>query len=225
MHATAKKFKNIGRSKNFVVAAVIVLLVILFAYLFRGWIRITLLPRSASVMFSGQVHSTFNDETAKLSDPLSKLGYKNVTTDNQGCKMIIASRFHELIGCSFQASAYSRLSDLSVSPDGFKTYAATLMAALQKEGWSGTYTNDGPYTSLGKLADSLAAGIDYQPNASYTKSVGKVSCIFESHTAFSKPFPPAVGSEISCVRVLMVFGNPYADIQNNPANSQSQGKP
>jgi hypothetical protein len=103
-----------------------------------------------------------------------------------------ASRFHTKIFCS---SVYKAYSDkvASLSPD-LGVRAARLDALLKANGWQGGNT------TLTTLGQNIAKGIDWTPDAAYAKQFGKIFCLADFNTAFSKPKPPAMSGNISCSR-------------------------
>jgi len=193
--------------KWFVILPLVLLIIAAGSYLARGWIRVTVIPAGASLVYEHSVQSVYNKETATLNDPLRSLGFKNIIHAPAKCQLAWAQNIHTSVECVSSSSSYMIIGDTDRA--ALVNNAKSLSERLQNNAWQGTYSNSGPYTSLLTLATSISSGIDWQPDAAYTKQVGNTSCTIDFNTAFSKPKPAAIAGRVDCWRQVDVFGNPY----------------
>lgn len=185
----------------------ILVVIIGLAFFGRGWIRKTAEPKVVAVTSGSSVRKTAEQQLNILGNPLEQMGYKNISKSSV-CFMATARSIHTEVTCNYVLSAYSKISDLKNSYQ-LNSKAATIETALKNNGWEGIYgLGASPYTSLTRLSKSLSSGIDYQPDAAYIKSIGKITCIFDSNTAYSHPAPAAISSRYVCSKAFEVFGSP-----------------
>jgi hypothetical protein len=177
-------------------AALVVLA--LLCFVFRGWIRATVVPDLYSVTYGSSINSTLNKEYNALGKPFDILGATNVK-HTKTCQLVYAKGFHMEIDCS---AMYSSFSDkvTSQSPS-LADRAKTLEANLSKQNWQGGNT------SITLLGSEIAKGTDWEPDAAYQKTIGKTQCLADFNTAFSKPKPPAIAGMVVCNRLFDLFGN------------------
>ena len=171
----------------------------------------TVAPRAVEALYGNSAQKIYQDEAAKIQDPLVLIGYQDAqpTITSSGCHTMFANGFKTQIVCGY---SYDLMQDMPASDEDKQALAANaekLQALLQANGWQGEYANDGqPYTSLVKLVTSLNAGIDYQPDATYQKQAGDVTCTFGNNTAFSSPDTPKMSTQIYCSRTFNLVGDP-----------------
>ncbi len=199
-----QKFYN--RKWGLILFAVVV--IIGLAFIGRGWIRMTAEPKTVSVFYNSNVKRIRDAEYGKLQSPLALLGYSTPYTQHTGCQTTLAQSIHTLVSCTYSYNSFKQTSQDAQAKASLNADAAKLQGLLQKNGWSGQYTDTGQYTSLTKLVSSITSGIDYQPDAAYQKNIGKVFCLFDSNTAFSRPNPPAIASQFTCSRDVNFLGKP-----------------
>lgn len=178
-------------------------------FVLRGWVRETILPKTIHTIYGSSVSKVYKNEMSKLQNPASLLGYTNSATKDT-CFRVKAKGLKTLISCESSSNNFREIT--SQDTGILLTNATNLQADLKTNGWQGEFTNEGvPYTSLVKLVNSLTSGIDYQPDATYTKKVGDVTCSIGTNTAYSKPNPPAMSTQITCYRTFNVLGEPSWD--------------
>lgn len=191
------------KSKLFLSLAVCVVLVgILF--LARGWVRGTVMPKTATIIYGHTIQSTFDAQIKNLDDPLTKLGYSKITKTNATCILGTARSIHTEMYCYAKYEAYGTVPTIGHAKTILNTNAQTIQDAATSNGWSG----GGRDNQLTKLVSSVTGNIDYNPDASYQKQFGATYCMFSSNTAFSHPKLAAMSSYISCTRTVDWFGKP-----------------
>ena len=206
--------KEMWRTRRWQLVVGLVVLVLLVLFLLRGWIRNTIIPRSAGVFVGNSVQTTADQQLSKLGDPFKTFGYTNINRHDYGgnhtvCTLGVAHLYHTEVNCQSGQSAYNKTTEMGSSK---KLNAAAVAAekALKSNGWDGVYGLGGSrYTSLTRLVKSVTNGIDYQPDAFYQKHVGNITCTFDSIDSFSKPGAPAISSHYSCSRTIDVLGSPW----------------
>ncbi len=202
--------KKSPRSKMTGIRILLVLLALLIVlFLFRGWIRKTVVPAGVQAVYGDSVQSVYQDEVQKLAGPLAKLGPDNTVIRIDGCRMLKAADVRIQVECGYEKDKYLIVGNSEQATNSLKTTAVELQALLKANGWNGVYDNNNPeHTSLVKLFTSVANGIDYQPDAYYEKQVGGVSCWFDANTAFSQPSPAAVSAKLYCSKSFNFIGEP-----------------
>lgn len=170
----------------------------------------TVAPATIKTLYGNPAQKAYQDEAAKLQDPLALLGYADTTptSGTTGCYTVLANGLKTQVSCNYN---YDLGQDIPTNPQAKQTLVANaekLQALLQTNGWQGEYSNDGEYTSLVKLVSSLTSGIDYQPDATYQKKIGNVECLFSNNTAFSSPDTPKMSTRFYCTRTFNIVGQP-----------------
>ncbi len=189
----------------------VVVLGLALGFLLRGWLRVTVAPAVVTVTQGRSAKSAFYSEMDKLGQPLTVLGYENVEPLLTGCKLSTAQMLSTSFHCSYTFKAFKEVPTDQAGKDAIIQSAAELQITLQENGWSGEFIESEEYTSLTKLVKNINAGIDYTPDASYLKSVGDVTCLFGSNTAFATPDAPAIASFFTCSRNIDWLGAPTAN--------------
>lgn len=168
----------------------------------------TAIPAITKQVKFGQIEDVYSTEIAKLGEPFNALGVKNLTGEEGKCITGYADRFKISVSCVRSQTAYATLEDRSLTAEQIVANAQTLQNTLQAEGWKGIFAESDDATSLSKLVQNIAKGIDYTPDATYIKQVGSISCVFSSHTAFSAPDKPAFETQLWCGQEFYPFGLP-----------------
>ena len=177
-------------------AAVVVL--ILALYLGRGWIRGTFEPVAISVTAGRNAKQTLDEQLKALNSPFKTLGI-NTTQSSNECRLSYAKKFHSQITCSATTNGFAKLS--ANQQTALAGGSASLEKLLKSNGWSGMNT------SITTLGTNISKGIDYTPDAAYQKTIGKITCVADFNTAFSRPRPAAINGSITCVRVYEILGS------------------
>jgi hypothetical protein len=211
MKPVAKHKSSLAQLKQhrWLTAVGIVLVLFLVLFIFRGWVRMTAMPAGTEVLYGNSVEETYQDEMSKLQNPLAMLGYAAAEPTAHGCHTMLANGLKTQIDCQYEVKLTQTIDDNSESKQKLNANAEKLQTLLKQNGWQGEYANDGqPYTSLVKLVSSITSGIDYQPDATYSKRVGNTQCFLQNYTAFSQPDPPAMSAHVSCYRTVNILGQP-----------------
>lgn len=195
------------------ISAAVILTILVMMFVFRGWLRVTVMPKTADMLHAGKLDKVANDEFAKLQSPLEALGYKNIEKKPATCKLDAAKRFATGFYCLAQSSAYQEINQNASTKETMSANAAKLQKLLEDNGWEGTYTNDTELTSLETLVSNINKGIDYTPDAAYSKTMGNITCIFDSNTSFSSPGAPAIATHYGCGQSLKFLGDPTASTE------------
>lgn len=193
-------------SKALVIGFVIIFVVVLSSYLARGWIRVTAVPKTIQLFEAHSLRVDTTNELSLLAEPFSSLGYETVNKSPSACYINVAQNFSEEVGCSYTLSAYDVIPQNDATKTTLDAASKKVENALQKNGWTGEYSDTGQYVSLHKLVTNITNGIDYTPDASYYKQSGPLMCVFQATTAFARPKPPAMSLQISCNKTYKVFG-------------------
>lgn len=211
MKTTRKSKSQISKSKNrkLPVGFGVALALVAGLFLFRGWVRMTVLPNTVEAVYADSVQKVYQDEMGKLQNPLALLGYQVTLPASAHCYTVVANGVKTQVDCSYGYDVSQETPTDTEAKQALNANAEKLQALLQANGWQGAYSNDGqPYTSLVKLVSSITGGIDYQPDATYLKQIGNVECMFGNNTAFSHPDPAKMTTRISCSRTINILGQP-----------------
>jgi hypothetical protein len=191
-----KSKKSNDFKRPLILIPLLLLLLLLVCYLGRGWIRRSLVPSLAEVVYARRVQSTFDKEYGALGNPFETLGMNNIKTTKE-CTLIYARHFKVQVYCAVSYSSYSdKVSNLH--PD-LSIRSKTLEQTLESKDWIRGNT------SLETLGTNISTGIDWTPDAAYMKTVGKTFCLTDFNTAFSKPKSPALSGSISCSQPFQIF--------------------
>lgn len=186
-------------SKNkdwYVVVPTLVILILIATFLSRGWLRRTVVPSAVNPVYGHPVQATLDKEYDILGKPLDTLGLPSHARTGK-CAMIGAQHFKITVDCSYIYKSYSDKVN-GLKPD-LGARATTLEASLKNNGWTGGNT------SISTLGQNINKGIDWTPDAAYTKQVGKTFCLADFNTAFSRPKPPALSGMVLCSRTFQLF--------------------
>ena len=207
-HTKKEKSDNkLIKRKPWLIAGSLVVIVLL-AFLFRGWFRMTVIPKTIHAVYGNSAEEVLKAEAAKLQDPISLLGFVSEEPNFGGCSTAFAKRISTQVICSYQIPEWREIAQDPQAKADLAANADKLQSLLKENGWQGEYSEDGTYTSLKKLISSINAGIDYQPDATYQKQIGNVHCYLQSNTAFASPAPPAFATRMFCSRTFNVLGEP-----------------
>jgi|GEM_PF-3263470 len=178
--------------------AVPLALVVVFSlgYLARGWVRYHAEPTLVA-WSADQSSKVIKGQSSELGDPFNRMGFGNVDKASQ-CVLTYAKGFSSELSCGTDYKAFS--SNINGLKPDLATRGSTLQIALQANGWTSGNT------TLAELAGNISKGIDYTPDATYFKVVGKYNCLVSFTTAFSKPKPPAIAGDMSCSRQYGIMG-------------------
>lgn len=194
----------------FVVLGILVVLGVL-GFVSRGWIRTSVEPKFVEKTYGHTLEKVANNELKKLGDPFNALGYATTTVEGPTCRLATAHKFSTALSCTYTIKAYQETPQADADKKASNEAAIKTQQLLKSNGWDGEYGTKSPYTSLAELVSNINKGIDYTPDAAYTKVIGDVSCLLDSNTAFSSPKAPAIASNMYCSRDVYLFGQPTGD--------------
>ena len=184
----------------------IIIVLMMLAFLFRGWLRVTVIPKTTGIFYLHSVDTTFMDQSKLLNDPITSLGLPAGSKD-KACNLQQAQRLHTQVLCSVAEQSYAKLQHMATA----EQQAAQLQAKLASSGWQGGSNG----VTLTSLIDGIAQGKDYSPDAYYEKVVGNNDCVFDTMIAYSNPQQPAIRATFSCDRTINIFGSFKGQIYNS----------
>ena len=184
------------------IGGLIVLLFLLF--IVRGWMRVTIIPKTAAIFYTNGIQNTQNNELKQLNNPFKTLSSTANPKTSTGCSLELAQSIHTQIDCNVSQLVYAKLPVTAAGQSSIQAKAQTLQTLLSIDGWSG----GGNGVTLTSLIDGTAKGIDYSPDAYYEKVIGNNDCVFDVMIEYANPQPPAVNISLSCDRTLDVLGAP-----------------
>jgi hypothetical protein len=198
-----------------VLAPVVIIIVVLAGalYLARGWVRNTVEPAYTDLLYAHDVQGKLDEQARTLHDPMQTLGYTHINKKTAVCHRTIANGIRTAIDCEASYQAYG---PITANKAQLQQNAAALQAKLQQGGWSGN-----PVMSLKQFIDGITAGADNQPDATYIKNFGKITCTLSTTTAFKSPNTPAMNTQFVCNRDPMLFGDPWDGLSYGSDGSSS----
>ncbi len=194
--------------RNYLTALGGLIVIVLLLFVFRGWFRVTVIPKSFSMFYNNGIQTTLDNEMSNLQNPFVKLGYTSVNKIGTGCSLQQAQSIHTEIDCSAERHGYTKTPKSSTGEANLETQAQNIQNALQKNGWQ----DGGNGVTLTSLVDGTYHGIDYSPDAYYEKVVGNYDCVFDTTVAYANPNPAAISSTFSCDRTVDILGAPGAEL-------------
>lgn len=199
MKKTAKRNNVVWyqKYKLYLVVAVCGVIAALVLFLGRGWIRHTFEPAAISVSVGHGPSRAVDSQLSALDNPFDTLGISS-TQRSDICNLTYAKGFSSEVVCTSTVNGFAKIPS-NLQP-GLAQRSKSLEALLKSNGW--TKGN----TSISELGANIANGIDYTPDAAYTKKVGKVECLLDFNTAFSKPKPAAIAGSLNCQQAFELFG-------------------
>jgi hypothetical protein len=146
----------------------LLLLVLVFAYPCRGFIRNTFLPSAATVFYLPGLNKTTDDAAKELQSmyPFGRIKY--IGNNKASCQRSDASRFKTEVDCN-KYLFRGQVSIQGVSVGDFEAKAKTFESSLTAHGWS---TGD----SGGGVNHVYDPPYGWWYLAQYSKTVGKVKC-------------------------------------------------
>jgi hypothetical protein len=182
------------------------LAVLAMVFVFRGWVRVTLVPRTAGLFYAHAIQEATDQQTIPAG-AFPQLGYASVEVMKAACKNSIAKGIKQELLCVSQKHAYVVMPTNETEKQLIVKNAQDLHDWLLAHGWT-----VGQNTDLNKLVNSVLYGNGANPDAYYEKHIGDITCTFDSNAAFAQPKPPAMASNLACYRVFHVFGDPWKGI-------------
>lgn len=193
-------------NKALIVLAVVVgIFVVLFAS--RSWLRVTVVPKTVAVFHSGSVQKVAKTEIANFGDAAGFLKLDDAKAE-KSCKLIAAKGIKEEVICTYSIHDTIVFPSQEAEAAPLVSGAQQLQKILESNGWSGTFAEDAETASLVRLVEGISKNIDYTPDAFYSKTVGDITCIFDSNVAFKIPENPTkqMSYTFNCSRTVKVFG-------------------
>ena len=205
-----KKNKLSHNSKTILISFIALIVILVLVFLFRGWFRATVIPKTLGIFYSNGVVDTHKREVGDLSNPFESLGFI-VPKISHTCNLQQAQSIHVEIDCSTNQEGYTKLPTSPAGVANIQKQASILQATLKSQGWQG----GGNGITLTSLINGTAHGIDYSPDAFYQKVIGNTNCIFDTMISYSNPQPPAIRTSFSCSRTINFLGTPKNEIYNS----------
>jgi len=205
------KVSVLSKAKIPLIALGTLVILVLLTFALRGWLRVTVIPKTIGLLYMPGISSTFEKQDNTLGHPLQSLGFQNVATKKH-CLKMIAQGYHVDIDCIAIQQGYVVLPSSAEGIAKEQQAAAKIQSALQASGWQGG-SNGVTVTSL---IDGTTQGKDYSPDAYYEKTVGKNHCIFDIFIAYSNPKPPAISIQFFCERTFYFLGKTPVPIYPTP---------
>ena len=182
--------------KWYFVTPLVIVLVIAIVFLARGWVRVTAVPKAQDIYYGRRVNNEFKKQYAALANPLESMGFSSIKHTSK-CSLSSAQHFELDTICVAESLTYTdKVSSLSPS---LEVRAAKLEAVLKANNWQGGNT------SITQLGQNITKGIDWTPDADYTKNIGKIYCDIDFNTAFSQPKPAAIAGRMTCYRTIFIL--------------------
>lgn len=162
------------------------------------------LPKMVGFTTYGSVRDTAETELTALEDPFKLSTHQE--SFQSGCFTTLANGIKTLVNCTYAASLNIPLNKDNKT-ESVKTAQRT-QELLQQNGWEGRFTTSSDRPNLESLFAAIADGVDYMPDASYTKNISGVKCMLQAYTAFSQPSSPMLSLRMMCSKDVAVIGEP-----------------
>jgi len=212
-HKKNRKYteKPLDNLKKYIIYTGSLIVIVVLLFVFRGWLRVTVIPKTIGEFYVGSVQTTFNQEIAALQNPYKLLSFTNPKAPVLGCQLSQAQSIHTEIDCNDNQISWTVLPKSAAGIAAVEQNAAKLQSLLMSQGWQAG-SNGVTVTSL---IDGTAKGIDWSPDANYQKIVGKTDCLFDEMIGYANPQPPAIRVTFSCDRTVNVLGTPKGEVYNS----------
>lgn len=208
--AHTQKSKSHTRRRAPFITGGVVLLALVVLFFARGWVRTTIIPKTATLFYLGGVQSVVDSQSASLNDPLRSLGFSSIST-NKSCNLELAQSIHTEVDCDTTEQSYVKL-PTGTAFASEERVTASLQSHLAALGWQAGSNG----ITLTSLIDGTAKGIDYSPDANYEKIVGKHNdCVLDVMIAYANPQSPAIRGTFSCDRTIDFLGMPKGQFYNS----------
>ena len=183
-----------------VISAVILVICIVGALLYvgRGWVRQSVVPFYAKIVYLHQVRNHFDKDFKPIDLTMSKIGYHFNTTDDDECSNPFFQGFGESINCA-KGITSNKLTPSTDLTKKWKQTAPNLERRLLISGW----TKDNVDQPIVTLLDNTNVEDTSQPAVNYRRYHGKVECNFSmrnspsSHETYATEY---------CQRNVSFFG-------------------
>lgn len=185
------------------ICLVVVALLLLSMFAWRGWYRTTVIPKTVGMVQLGSVRSTLRQQKTDLQDPLARLGFSSVRTGHK-CSLQQAQSVHTQVYCDSLEYGYVVLPSRQADVVRLQTEAVALDSQLTASGWKSGSNG----VTLASLIKGTAHGQDYSADAYYEKVVGNTDCTFDVMIAYANPNPPAITANLDCNKTVNVMGAP-----------------
>ncbi len=188
-------------TKRYKILAAVVLLILLSggAYVFRGWIRNSVIPSYVSVFYKGEASSAFDKSFPKVNQELAAYG---ITFNNHQYQHNIScdasfEGFSESVTCGKGAQ-----SDQSNFPSSFNDYwtnnSPTLEKHLFSDGWQGA-----SHQPIDSLVRGNEATYYNSLGTTYIRYYGKTYCKLMFSAFGARPAQLTVSED--CTRTVVFF--------------------
>jgi len=206
-----QKEKPLDNLKKYLIYTGTLVVIVVLLFVFRGWLRVTVLPKTIGEFYVSGVQTTFNQEFNDLQNPYRLLSFTNPKPASLGCALSQAQSIHTEINCMDDQINWTVLPRSATGIATVQQNAAKLQGLLKAQNWLGGSNG----VTLTSLIDGTAKGIDWSPDAYYEKIVGKTDCVFDTMIGYANPQPPAIRVTLSCDRTVNILGTPKAEVYNS----------
>jgi hypothetical protein len=178
-----KREKPLDNLKTYLIWTVSIVIIVSLLFVLRGWLRVTVVPKTIGEFYVGGVQATFNKEITALQKPYQLLAFTKPNPPVLSCGLAQAESIHTEINCNDNQISWTVLPRSAAGLNSVQQNAAKLQGLLKAQTWLGG-TNGVTLTSL---IDGTAHGIDWSPDAYYEKLVGKTDCVFDTMIGYANP--------------------------------------
>lgn len=194
-----------------------ILIVLLGAFLARGWIRTSVGASLFTYTHGKKVQNTLREEMERVEQPLISLGHRSVFDASNKCKLQYAQRLHTNYFCSYTQTASTEVPVLKADRDKLILAASGLQERLESQGWRNQLTNSTESVPLTTLLTDVFNGTEITPpNAQYLKDSNGTTCVFSTWVFSSESGNPRIDSDFTCFKDVRVFGGVSPDILFGP---------
>lgn len=183
------------------VALVIVVALLVLLFVFRGWIRKSILPNQVSYFAKQSLHEAYkrSNESAKL--PLEELKITLRPDVVTQCHLFTAEMFHTTVTCRNSSGDELELYDDYLH--FFKQNSLKVEQKILNQGWTKVWNAQQPINELfNNPTNDVSVGVNYE------KPYGKNKCTLSLfYNAYEKN-PRRLSYSLSCDRIIHYLGSP-----------------
>ncbi len=198
---TYKMTMHKKQKRLLIFSAGLVLIFVVLSFIFRGWIRGSVVPSYVSAAYKDGVATAFKDNFTPIDTQLKMLGITfNVQDPSSSCSDPSFQGFSEVVSCNsgrgnkptnFSTSFVSNWKHLSPA---FETY-------IETHGWQKQWNAKQPITNIFDNPNN-----DVSVGVNYTKTDGKTSCALSIfYNAYASNLE-SVWAKEDCMRDVAFFG-------------------
>lgn len=168
--------------------------------------RSGLVPGVAKIVYGSSLRGLYEDERKALGDPSRVL--LGVSSDAELTCVSIYEGIKVHVSCDTAMQQYGQLRQGQEGKLAATNAASEVEKALVQSGYEKGIDGGSNGVTLSSLIGGTYQGIDYSPDAFYSKKVGDALCTFQVTVAYSSPKPAAINVRHVCTREFDPFGVP-----------------